>query len=132
MGTCRGKDAKHRVSTGKIIPTIGKCFCIMGGRMPFAPKIIRDLKHGSGYIIGLHQIAFGFVENKAYLMNGHALPVPVFFRIILLDYLLKGLIISLKYVVHHFYFHHINMMTKDNGYISLTMIVAVFRDNLYQ
>jgi hypothetical protein len=44
MGTCRGKDAKHRVSTGKIIPTIGKCFCIMGGRMPFAPTIILKIQ----------------------------------------------------------------------------------------
>ena len=37
MGTCRGKDAKHLVSTGKIVQTIGKCIGIMGGRMPFAP-----------------------------------------------------------------------------------------------
>ncbi len=71
MGTCRGKDAKHRVSTGKIVQTIGKCFCIMGGRMPFAPTIIleiqkiRDSKHEIRYIISLYQITFGFVENKA-------------------------------------------------------------------
>jgi hypothetical protein len=65
-------------------------------------------------------------------MHCFPLSVPVFLRIIPLDYLLKGLIISLRQVVHHFNFHHINMMAKDNGYISLTMIVAVFRDNLYQ
>jgi hypothetical protein len=40
MGTCRGKDAKHSVSAGKIVPTIGKCIGIMGGRMQFAPTII--------------------------------------------------------------------------------------------
>ena len=40
IGTCRGKDAKHHVSTGKIVQTIGKCIGIMGGRMQFAPTII--------------------------------------------------------------------------------------------
>ena len=43
MGTCRGKDAKHRVSTGKIVQTIGKCIGIMGGRMPFAQAVIKVL-----------------------------------------------------------------------------------------
>jgi hypothetical protein len=45
-------------------------------------------------MIGLYQVAFRFVENKAYLMNGHALPVPIFFRIIPLNNLLKGRIIT--------------------------------------
>jgi hypothetical protein len=40
IGTCGGKDAKHRVSAGKIVQTIGKCIGIMGGRMQFAPTII--------------------------------------------------------------------------------------------
>jgi hypothetical protein len=44
MGTCRGKDAKHRVSTGKIVQTIGKCIGIMGGRMQFAPTIILEIR----------------------------------------------------------------------------------------
>ena len=48
-----------------------------------------------GQIISLYQIAFGFVENKAYLMNGHARSVPVFFCIIHLNNLLKGRIILL-------------------------------------
>ena len=48
-----------------------------------------------GQIISLYQIAFGFVENKAYLVYGHPLPVPIFFRIIPLDNLLKGRIIPL-------------------------------------
>jgi hypothetical protein len=30
IGTCGGKDAKHRVSAGKIVQTIGKCIGIMG------------------------------------------------------------------------------------------------------
>ena len=38
--TCRGKDARHRVSTGKIVPIIGKCIGIMGRRIQFAPTII--------------------------------------------------------------------------------------------
>ena len=48
-----------------------------------------------GQIISLYQVAFRFVENKAYLMNGHPLPVPIFFRIIHLNNLLKGRIILL-------------------------------------
>lgn len=48
---------------------------------------------GGCYIICLYQIAFSFVENKSYLMHSYPLSVPIFFRIIPLDDLLKSLII---------------------------------------
>ena len=42
-GTCRGKDDACIITTGKIVPTIGKCIGIMGGRIQFAPTIIREI-----------------------------------------------------------------------------------------
>ena len=83
-----------------------------------------------GQIISLYQVAFGFVENKAYLVNGHALPIPIFFRIIPLDDLLKSLIISFRKVVHYFYFHNINMIAQKDRHISLTTISDILWDNL--
>ena len=43
METYQGKDANHHVSTGKIVPVIGKCISIMGGPIQFAPTRIREI-----------------------------------------------------------------------------------------
>ena len=81
-------------------------------------------------MIGLYQIPFGFVKNKAYLVHRFPLSVPLFFRIIPLDDLLKRLIISFRKVVHYFYFHYINMVAQKDRHISLTMISNILWDNL--
>ena len=73
-----------------------------------------SLRAGS-YIIGLYQVAFRFVENKAYLVYRYPLSVSIFLRVIPLDNLLKRLINSFRKVVHHLYFQHINMIPKDYG-----------------
>ena len=97
---------------------------------PVGEKMMRASSLRGGYIISLYQIPFGFVENKAYLVHRFPLSVPIFFRIIPLDNLLKGLIISFRKVVHYFYFHYINMVAQKDRHISLTMIGDVLRDNL--
>ena len=74
-------DSEHLISGNIILRPVGE-----------KTRGIASLQ--GGYIIGLYQIAFGFIKNKAYLVYRYPLPVPVFFRIIPLDNLLKGRIIT--------------------------------------
>ena len=39
-----GEKTRSITSLHDDISTIGKCICIMGGRMPFAPTIIREIQ----------------------------------------------------------------------------------------